>query len=62
MIDVSRLKPCCYDCPYPDLHMDQMHAYYDNNRQTVVVIDCSHSKVCRAYLEKQETSDDGKTV
>ena len=62
MIDVSRLKPCCYDCLYPDLKMDQVKCHYEDKWQAVAIIGCSHSKVCRAYLEKQEASDDGKKV
>lgn len=62
MIDVTRLRKCCYACLYPDLKMDQVNAYYDDKWQTVAIIACSHSKVCRDYLNTKEASADVEEV
>lgn len=56
MIDVSRLRKCCYDCHYPDLECYQYQTIADFTQNNVMIY-CKHKEVCRDYLNEKEATE-----
>ena len=55
MIDVSRLRKCCYDCKYPDLELYEYTSIADFTQHNVMIY-CKHKEVCRDYLNEKEAT------
>ena len=56
MIDVSRLRKCCYNCKYPDLEFYEYNSIADHIEANIVIY-CKHDKVCGAYLNEKEATE-----
>lgn len=50
---ISRLKPCCYKCDYPDVEVDKRDYWMDDGKSTCI-LSCAHEKVCKFYKEQEE--------
>ena len=56
---ISKLKPCCYECKYPDVDVDSQDMYtvvdlHKVDAVTQCTIYCAHAKVCKTYIESEE--------
>ena len=55
MITVE-LKPCCYNCNCPEIEVETNYAYdrYDHPLMSYSTIYCTHSRVCKNYIESED--------
>lgn len=54
-----KLKPCCYTCDFPDIEVDNRYvgSFLDKTEITLCHVCCNHSKVCKKFIESNETLD-----
>ena len=52
-----KLKPCCYTCDFPDIEVDNRYvgSFLDKTEITLCHVYCNHSKVCKKFIESEET-------
>ena len=55
MITIN-LKPCCYKCKYPDINIETQYVYdrCDHPIACLSTIYCTHSRVCKNYIESED--------
>ncbi len=52
---ISNLKACCYECPCPDIRVDNREIYNLAQSDVCCTIYCHHNEVCKTYLEFNNT-------
>lgn len=52
---ILELKPCCYNCACPNIEAGHITQPYVGSEDNInCIIRCTHSKVCKQYIESEE--------